>query len=534
MLNALHRRSGTTGYRYVLNKGRRVPIHTVSLSSQCLTQLISPPLPANASLFHTHMFLRQTQTTTTSTTTTPTTTSSDQPSSDIAQKSVDEQAEKQKKKQRRRRRAAKALLFLLGTYVLFNTFAYIVLISEDNAFVMNNSAETLVKKLPLNAMSRTCGWIYSHEIPEDLRPLIFHIYAWMFDVNLNEVELPLKRYKSMQDFFTRKLKKGSRPVDEQCEITSPVDGQVMSCGVVHIDRDTDTVLIEQVKGVTYPLHHFLGYGMKDALLALDTATKDVVKDETPPEKQHYFLSGDKHEKTLHYCVLYLAPGDYHRVHSPCDWRVEERKHVAGYLFPVRPLLVKTLRGLFALNERVVLHGNWKHGDFHYVMVGATNVGNMVLYFDNTLNTNVKRPKTKKARAAPKKGNDSEKTKEKKEADQRESKANEQSTSTTEQHDMKLVSATPSGEVIVQKKEEVENSQHQVFDQYLQMRRREYARGGISLSKGEDIGYFRMGSTVVLLFEHSDPSFSWGVKPGDRVLLGQPLSAASDTTTNQSP
>jgi len=59
-------------------------------------------------------------------------------------------------------------------------------------------------------------------------------------------------------------------------------------------------------------------------------------------------------KALYYCVVYLAPGDYHRFHSPVAWVVESRRHFAGELYSVSPYLQRRLPGLFTLNERVVL------------------------------------------------------------------------------------------------------------------------------------------------------------------------------------
>ncbi|TFK38774.1 phosphatidylserine decarboxylase 1 [Crucibulum laeve] len=97
--------------------------------------------------------------------------------------------------------------------------------------------------------------------------------------------------------------------------------------------------------------------------------------------------------SLFFAVIYLAPGDYHRFHSPTAWVVEKRRHFVGELFSVSPYIAKRLENLFVLNERVALLGRWKHGFFGMVPVGATNVGSIKVNFDQELRTNVrgKRP-----------------------------------------------------------------------------------------------------------------------------------------------
>ncbi|KAF9221233.1 phosphatidylserine decarboxylase [Gyrodon lividus] len=93
--------------------------------------------------------------------------------------------------------------------------------------------------------------------------------------------------------------------------------------------------------------------------------------------------------TLYFTVIYLAPGDYHRFHSPTAWVVEKRRHFVGELFSVSPYMAKRLQNLFVLNERVALLGKWRYGFFGMVPVGATNVGSIKVNFDSALRTNVR-------------------------------------------------------------------------------------------------------------------------------------------------
>ncbi len=100
------------------------------------------------------------------------------------------------------------------------------------------------------------------------------------------------------------------------------------------------------------------------------------------ERRHSsYLKSLRPGNSLFFTVVYLAPGDYHRFHSPTAWVVEKRRHFVGELFSVSPWMAKRLEGLFVLNERVALLGRWRYGFFGMVPVGATNVGSIVVNFD---------------------------------------------------------------------------------------------------------------------------------------------------------
>lgn len=47
-------------------------------------------------------------------------------------------------------------------------------------------------------------------------------------------------------------------------------------------------------------------------------------------------------KGLFYCVIYLKPGDYHRIHAPADWNVLVRRHFSGKLRAVKTCMLNTL------------------------------------------------------------------------------------------------------------------------------------------------------------------------------------------------
>ncbi len=86
-------------------------------------------------------------------------------------------------------------------------------------------------------------------------------------------------------------------------------------------------------------------------------------------------------------VIYLSPSDYHRFHSPAVFKSFYRRHIAGYLDPVKPAYVNKHKDVFKNNERVNLFGSWFHGFFNISFVGALNVGSVKLHKDPELRTN---------------------------------------------------------------------------------------------------------------------------------------------------
>jgi len=105
------------------------------------------------------------------------------------------------------------------------------------------------------------------------------------------------------------------------------------------------------------------------------------------EYQRELCVNDPLTHKLHHLVIYLAPGDYHRFHSPADWTVTFRRHFPGDLFSVAPLISRLISGLFNYNERVLYAGFWEHGFFSLTAVGATGVGSIRTSLDPDLSTN---------------------------------------------------------------------------------------------------------------------------------------------------
>lgn len=216
----------------------------------------------------------------------------------------------------------------------------------------------LYKFLPLNTFSRVWGFLNSLTIPVFLREPILKLYINAFSCNLSEAAIrDLKHYKNLAEFFRRKIRPEVRPIDETADLVSPSDGRIL-----HFGSCTNGNL-EQVKGVKYNVFALLGR------TKLDKRLREGNVD-------------------LHYCTIYLAPGDYHRFHSPTNWQISLRRYFPGKLLSVSPMIARKIRGLFTINERVVYIGSWRYGFFGMVPIGATNVGNIRVYHDKELRTNL--------------------------------------------------------------------------------------------------------------------------------------------------
>lgn len=156
-----------------------------------------------------------------------------------------------------------------------------------------------------------------------------------------------RHYRSLSEFFTRSIRDDCRTIASDC-IVSPCDGRVLHYGPV----DSDTHL-EQVKGVTYSIEAFLGPKWRHE----------------KGESYNEALKQRKDGTALFHCIIYLAPGDYHRFHSPASWNPIIRRHFHGELLSVSPKIAKWMPGLFCLNERAAYIGEWEHGFFSFTAVG---------------------------------------------------------------------------------------------------------------------------------------------------------------------
>jgi phosphatidylserine decarboxylase len=202
--------------------------------------------------------------------------------------------------------------------------------------------------VPKGAVSGAIGWGASRGIPTRLRGMMLARFARAYGIDVDEAEKPLSDYAGFDEFFTRRLRAGARPIaDDPSGIVSPADGIVVECG-----RATAGKLI-QAKGVLFDLGELLG----EAEIAAR-------------------LEGGA------YLITYLSPKDYHRVHSPVGGRVIGWRHVPGTLFSVGAKSVATEPGLFVRNERFVTLIEMDGGGLcAVVMVAAIGVGHVTVSYD---------------------------------------------------------------------------------------------------------------------------------------------------------
>ena len=215
---------------------------------------------------------------------------------------------------------------------------------------MNTPFYVFMKLLPKNAASRAFGIVTRLRIPFVSKALR-NVFANYYKLNMEESEYPLSHYRNIGELFIRRLKPGARPIADS-EIVSPVDGVLSQTGVF----DENQKLI-QAKGKYYTL-------------------KDLLRNE---EMAKRFEGGA-------FATIYLAPFNYHRIHSPVKGELVDAAYCPGTLWPVNVGSVERVEGLFCINERLTSRIRLEDGsEILVVKVGATNVGRIgVVYSDELL------------------------------------------------------------------------------------------------------------------------------------------------------
>ena len=205
--------------------------------------------------------------------------------------------------------------------------------------------------LPKQGLTSLAGRVAGAEGSAMTLPLI-RWFVRKYGVDMSEAENPdIASYTSFNDFFTRPLKPGARPL-AAADFLCPVDGAISQFGAIDDGR------MVQAKG-----HRF--------------TTTDLVGGDTALAA--LFRHGS-------FANLYLSPRDYHRLHMPCDGKLTRMIYVPGALFSVNPTTARGVPNLFARNERVVcVFESPAYGPFVMVLVGATIVGSMATVWHGVVN-----------------------------------------------------------------------------------------------------------------------------------------------------
>jgi phosphatidylserine decarboxylase len=232
----------------------------------------------------------------------------------------------------------KIKLVFIGQFFQGNTVS-------DSLFVISQYI------LPKQLLTQFAGWVARARWGSWTHALI-KWFVGKYQVNMDEAAQPeITQYACFNDFFTRALKPGARPLAD-APFVSPVDGAISQLG--HIEGDQ----IFQAKGHNYTTQALVG---GDAALAAQ------------------FQDGD-------FATIYLSPKDYHRIHMPSAGRLRRMIYVPGDLFSVNPATARGVPGLFARNERVVCVFDMPNtSQFVLVLVGATIVGSMYTPWHGVVN-----------------------------------------------------------------------------------------------------------------------------------------------------
>ena len=253
-----------------------------------------------------------------------------------------------------------------GLMALPNLFALLLLspivVKETKKFLSQYSYKfdlfanlylLFLRALPKHWISRFFGYFASFKFPKYFMLLILKVFSKAYQIKLDEAEFPLKEYSSLNQFFTRNLKKGIRTIHQgEKVIVSPVDGRILNFGKI----SQGTMI--QVKGMPFQL-------------------KDILSNHKlyPKFKQGIWMT------------IYLAPHDYHKIHSPVEGNIIGHSYSPGRLLPVNDFAVNSVKNLFSKNERLTTYIETAHGFTALTKVGATNVGKIKLIYDDSISTN---------------------------------------------------------------------------------------------------------------------------------------------------
>ena len=201
------------------------------------------------------------------------------------------------------------------------------------------------KLIPNILLTRILGFLASSKL-KIVKTILIKGFIAIYKPNLNEALYEdIRKYESYNDFFTRKLKEGSRIIDNSdTSFTSPVDGEIVDHGFIEEGQ------LIQAKKFKYALEDLVGKNYKNLY------------------DEGYFIT------------IYLAPTDYHRIHCPFDGKIMDSQHLGTSLYSVNKKAQESIPKLYVKNERSVLQIDSEGLNYSLVSVGASVVGSIVPFW----------------------------------------------------------------------------------------------------------------------------------------------------------
>ncbi|MCX7122382.1 MAG: archaetidylserine decarboxylase [Gammaproteobacteria bacterium] len=198
---------------------------------------------------------------------------------------------------------------------------------------------TLQYLLPKQLLSRLGGYLANCKITWVKNSLIHAaLKHYTIDMKTAKQKDPFS-YPSFNAFFTRELaKQAAEYFPEPPQWGAPAEGILSQFG------QTDAGHLIQAKGKKYSVQ---------SLLSDHPCAKSLQEGS--------------------FATIYLAPHNYHRVHSPIAGTITEIQFIPGKLFSVNLKTAAGIDGLFAQNERMVFYITSTQGCLAFVMVGALMV-----------------------------------------------------------------------------------------------------------------------------------------------------------------
>ena len=205
-------------------------------------------------------------------------------------------------------------------------------------------------------LSNAFGAFASKEFSPLIQTFINKSYVTLMGLDMSPFNEP-SEYPTLNKLFTRAFTTLPPLPKEKDTLISGVDALITDAGTITKSK------AYQIKGMSYDINMLFGEFHSDL-------SKKVEGGE--------FIN------------FYLSPKDYHRYHMPMTLKVLSLTHIPGKLYPVNFPLLRNKKDLFIENERVVIACEDEKGRTQVlVLVGALNVGKMVVCFEENIRTNSK-------------------------------------------------------------------------------------------------------------------------------------------------